>query len=263
MVYLIVVVYLLVLALGFFFQRSLIFYPGELESDYPFDLAGGARELFVETVDGENINAIYYPGHLPLAVLYLHGNAGDLNSWQHVSLDFTRRGYHFFIVDYRGYGKSTGVISEKGFYHDAEAAFRYVSSDLGIPADRIIIYGRSIGTGPAVELATRHRAKGLVLEAPFSSLVKLANQKLPFLLPALTLRFRFNNLSKINRVECPILFIHGSDDRLIPPAHSRLLYDRFAGRKELILIDKGTHNDLSVFPEYQKALINTFPKLFK
>jgi len=253
-VFIILVVYLLVLLLAHIMQNRLIFHPGKLADGYQFDLGPEDEEIFLETQDGERINALYFAGTNDEIVLYFHGNAGDMSSWQYVAEDFVRLGYHFFIIDYRGYGKSSGSLSEDGLYADARAAWDYVTNVKHFTPESIVIYGRSIGTGVAVELATHTHARALILEAPYTGLRALARQKAPFILPSLTLQYSFDNLSKIDRIGSPILFIHGSNDRLIPPSHSQKLFDAFQGRKKLVTIEGGSHNDLSTHSSYHDAL---------
>lgn len=248
-----IVLYVTVVVLLYTLQSRLIFYPGKLSADYRFRLRPHDRELFLETQDGERINALFFRGTGDDVILYFHGNAGDLSGWQYVAKDFTDSGFNVFLIDYRGYGKSTGRLSEKGMYRDAKAAYDYLIAQ-GFPPSRILIYGRSIGSGVAVALASRVSCKGLVLESPFSSLSRLANEKLPLFFPSLYLRFRFDNLAKINQVKCPVLFLHGSHDTLIPLAHSQKLYEHFQGKKQLITVERGAHNDLHTFPRYEQFL---------
>jgi uncharacterized protein len=214
----------------------------------------GHEEVFLKTSDGEEISALFYSGKREDVILYFHGNAGDLSSWQFVSDDFTSLDYSFFILDFRGYGKSSGVISEEGFYNDAEAAYQYLITVKKIKPENILIYGRSIGSGVAVELAARHKTKALMLEAPYSSLRTLAREKAPYVFPQFWLKYHFNSIAKINRVQCPILFIHGSKDTLIPAQHSRKLTEAFSGQKQLLIIDGGSHNDLRMFESYHNGL---------
>jgi fermentation-respiration switch protein FrsA (DUF1100 family) len=248
------------LLLGFAFQRNLIFFPGKLSKDFIFKKP--AEEIFLHTSDGERINALFYQNKKKEVILYFHGNAGDLSNWQYIAEDFTNIGYNFLIIDYRGYGKSSGTITEKGLYEDAETAFQFLLNEKGFRTDEIIIYGRSIGTGVAVELASRHAVRGLILEAPYTSLKKLANEKMPFLLPSLFLRFHFDNIGKINAVKSPVLFIHGARDTLIPPSHTNKLCEHFNGRQKKVIIQNGSHNDLSDFTEYHETLITVIPELF-
>lgn len=222
---------------------------------FAFDLRNGATETFIKTKDGETINALFYPGPTNIAILYLHGNAGDLSSWQDVHNDLVGLGHNLLIIDYRGYGKSTGTISEAGLYADAEAAYQYLIEEKQFTPENIILYGRSIGTGVAVEMATRHKVKQLILESPYSSLKALAKEKVPYLLPSLVMRFAFDNVKKINSVQCPILFFHGAIDTLIPVEHTHRLYDAFKGEKQKIIVPAAGHNDLSEFQEYRDGLM--------
>jgi uncharacterized protein len=166
------------------------------------------------------------------------------------------------VIDYRGYGKSSGTISESGFYKDAEAAFRYLVNVKAFYPRNIIVYGRSIGSGVASWLAAQHRVAGLVLESPYTSLGALANEKLPFFFPSLFLRYCFDTIKRINDVKCPIIFVHGDQDTLIPYAHAERLFKSFNGSKKLITISGGAHNDLSGFPAYQSFLRHEMRSFF-
>lgn len=249
--------YLVCILLGFLLQTNLIFFPGKLPPDYRFNLGNGDEEVQLKTSDGETIHGLFFEGVENDAIIYFHGNAGDLSGWQNVAADFITAGYNILIIDYRGYGKSTGTISEKGLYHDAEAAWQYMIDKGFLPAN-IIIYGRSIGTGIAVELASRYTCKGLVLESPYTSLKQLAQEKAPYLFPSLWLKYHFDNIGKIEKVQSPVLFVHGEHDTLIPVSHTKTLYEKFSGTKKLLLVKGGTHNDLSSFPEYQEIIKGLF-----
>jgi uncharacterized protein len=254
--------YAVCVLLLFLFQSRLIFFPGKLAKNFTFTLRPIDEEVFIKTKDEELINALFYKGSRSDVILYFHGNAGDLSGWQYVAEDFVNVGFSVLIIDYRGYGKSSGRISEKGFYKDARAAVNYLLNQKNYTLKDILIYGRSIGTGIAVELATAYHVKGLILEAPYTSLKKLANEKLPFFFPGLFLRSHFNNLERINRVKCPVIFIHGERDTLIPPHHSRKLFDTFTGRKRLILIPGASHNDVTTYPDYQSFVQLVLPTYF-
>lgn len=259
----IIVIFFIVIILLFVFQTKLVFYPGKLSRNYKFKLRPGDEEVFITTKDDEKINALFYHGDRDDVILYFHGNAGDLSGWQFVAEDFVSFGYSILIIDYRGYGKSTGTISEKGFYKDAEAAHNFLVTRKNVTSDNIIIYGRSIGTGVAVELARNKQCKGLVLESPYTSLKKLANEKLPFFFPSLYLKFSFNNLAKIQEVKSPVIFLHGSKDTLIPASHTQKLFKKFTGKKKMILIAEGSHNDLNSFEEHQIFLKEYLSSFFE
>ncbi len=257
----IVGLYLAVSLVLYLLQTRLIFYPRRLTPGFRF--AAEAREVVLKTADGERINGLFFVGASDDVILYFHGNAGDLSGWQYVAEDFTDYGYNVLIIDYRGYGKSTGKISEEGFYRDAEAAWNFLANEKGFSGDHVIIYGRSVGTGVATHLASKKKCRGLVLEAPYSSLTKLANEKLPMFFPGLYLQYRFDNLAKINEVTCPIVFLHGSHDELIPARHTKVLYDAFHGKKEMVLFEGGSHNDLNAFPEHRYVMEEVLSGFFE
>lgn len=259
----IIVLYLTGVLALYFFQTRLIFYPAKLAKDFKFRTIPFREEVFLKTADGETINGLFFPGEdKTKAILYFHGNAGDLSGWQFVAEDLLPSGLSIFIIDYRGYGKSTGSITEKGLYADADAAFRFLQDTKKIKADSIIIYGRSIGSGVAVDLASRERCGGLVLESAYSSLATLANEKVPFFFPSFYLRTKFKNIVKINQVTAPVVFVHGSDDTLIPSAHSQLLFETFRGKKRFVLIRNGQHNDLHAFPEFKDFITSSLQPFF-
>ncbi|MBA2665052.1 MAG: alpha/beta hydrolase [Bradymonadaceae bacterium] len=237
-------------------QSKLIFFPERLPADYAFALADHEEEHFFETADGERLNAIWSraPGDGRATVLYFHGNAGSLRTWKDVASDFTRLGLDTFIIDYRGYGKSSGSLSEAGLYHDAQAAWDYLVGQ-GIVAADIVIYGRSIGTGVASELAANvGLARALILESPFTSLVALAKELNPFLLPGLLLRFRFDSATKLPKARMPILLVHGERDELISVSHSHKLHALLGERSTLAIIAAAGHNDVGAYPAYHAAL---------
>jgi fermentation-respiration switch protein FrsA (DUF1100 family) len=260
--YIIVALYLVLVVVFYFLQTRLIFYPGKLAKDYQFKLGALGEEVFLNTSDGERIHGLYFYGVKSDVILYFHGNAGDLSGWKFVAQDFTTVGYNVLLIDYRGYGKSSGAISEEGLYKDAAAAYSFLVKDKGYSPANIIIYGRSIGSGVAVDLASEQRCKGLVLESPYSSLATLANEKIPFFFPSLYLRYSFNNLQKIEQVRCPVIFLHGAADELIPATHTERLFNKFSGKKTKLIIPKGTHNDLNSFEEYNHFLTQVLPRVF-
>ncbi|HEY0741620.1 MAG TPA: alpha/beta hydrolase [Chryseosolibacter sp.] len=259
----VIVIYVLAAVLLFVFQTRLIFYPGKLPKDYRFRTVPLRQEVFIKTADGETINGLFFPGEeKKRAILYLHGNAGDLSGWQFVAEDLLPSGLSIFIIDYRGYGKSTGSVSERGLYADAEAAYQYLVEEKNIKPADILVYGRSIGSGVAVELACRKQTAGVVLESAYTSLSQLANEKVPFFFPSFYLRTKFNNMNKISRLKVPVFLVHGTDDTLIPANHSEHLYRSCSGKKSILLIDKGQHNDLQGFEEFRQFVRKSLPSFF-
>ncbi len=237
-------------------QAKLIFFPEKLPANYVFDLADSEEEVLMTTVDGKKISGLLNRTHLPEArgvILYLHGNAGSLRSWKDVAPTFTNLGFDILIIDYRGFGKSTGSPTEKGLYEDAHTAWRFLLTR-GYQPGNIVLYGRSVGTGVASELATQVNARAMILESPFTSMVAVAKALYPFLLPGLILRFRFETDKRIDRIKMPVLIIHGDRDEIIPVDHSHKLHAQFKERSKLVIVAQAGHNDISAYPAYDKAL---------
>ena len=158
-----------------------------------------------------------------------------------------RLGVGVFIVDYRGYGLSEGRPSEKGIYMDAEAAFDYLASDLGLNVERdVILLGRSLGAGVAVEMATRHRVRGVILESGFTSIREMADASgspLPIPLVLTLFEARYDSISKIGRVESPVMVLHGDRDDTVPYWMAEKLYAAASEPKTLYPIRGANHND--------------------
>ena len=239
-----------------------IFVPEKLPGDFDYRLPKNAQELFIDTSDGETINAILFKA--PSAkgvVVYFHGNAGSLSSWQFVSDDIVPLGYDILIIDYRGYGKSTGNISEKGLYLDAEASFDRLKS-LGYEEGRIVVYGRSLGTGVAFNLVGERKAGGLIIESPFTNMPDLVSAFFPIPLPGFIISIKFENMEKAPKVAIPTLVLHGDSDELIPFSQGRRIFEALKVKeKTMAVIKGGGHNDLSQFPEYHRAVKNFLDEL--
>lgn len=171
-------------------------------------------------------------------VFYHHGNGEDLQSIQARLNSLQRMGVSVLAWDYPGYGTSDGKPTTKGILRIAEAIWEQIPDTFGFPHDRVILYGRSVGSGPATWLAARRQPAGLVLEGAFTSIfrVGLGRNFLPW--------DHFDNLSRIDRLRCPVLFLHGTEDRTIPFSHGQRLLEQSAGPKFFTWIDGGGHNDL-------------------
>ena len=194
--------------------------------------------LKVPTSGGERIAAVYLPN--PAAtytVLFSHGNAEDLG-WVLPSLSPLRDlGFGVFAYDYRGYGLSQGRASEQHVYADIDAAYDYLTRELRVPAARIILYGRSLGAGAAVDLAARQSVGGLIVESPFLTAFRVMTRipLFPF--------DRFRNVDKIGRVRCPVLVMHGEADEIVPLWHGQQLFERAPGPKMFLAVPGAHHND--------------------
>ena len=167
-------------------------------------------------------------GPAPGWILYLHGSSGNVATpgYNQAWAEFHRLGLGVMAVDYRGYGGSAGVPSEAGLYLDAAAAYAYLTTELHVPVERIIIYGYSLGSAVAIDLASRLPAAGLIVEGAFLSVPARGAELYPYLPVAWLAHNRFASMDKVGRVTMPKLFIHARQDQVIPLAHGRRLFDR-------------------------------------
>ncbi|MGF1516423.1 MAG: alpha/beta hydrolase [Nodosilinea sp.] len=194
--------------------------------------------LKVPVTADENISATYLANaEADYVLLYIHGNAEDLGDIRPVLERLYDWGFGVFAYDYRGYGTSVGRPSEANAYEEVIAAYTYLIEQLGIPPERIIVYGRSVGGGPATALAAQHPVAGLILESSFTSAFRV-------LVPFPLLPFdKFPNLATIQEVQAPVLVMHGEADSIIPVDHGRALYEAAPGPKLSLWVAEAEHND--------------------
>lgn len=241
-------------ALGLLYltQERIILPASTLAADYRFQFDQPFEEVWIP-VQGASLHALHFKQPNPRGVVFfLHGNAGNLVSWT-TGLDFYRRvNYDLFIVDYRGYGKSTGHIeNEAQLYADARAAYDAVAP---LYRDKpIVIYGRSLGTALAASLARDVQPRLLVLVSPFASLAASAAQAYPWA-PEWVLKYPLRTDAIIGDVKSPILLIHGSEDKLIPLSHSERLKALARSPVELLVVPGAGHSDIHKFPVYLDGL---------
>jgi len=185
-------------------------------------------------------------------VIYFGGNAEEV-SWL---LDFAGRfaGWSLLLVNYRGYGESEGKPGERELFSDALALYDYAKQRGDIVPERIVAMGRSLGSGVAVHLAAHRLVRGVVLVSPYDSLVEVGRRHYPFLPVSLLLRHRFDSLAKVPQIETPLLCLVATEDRLIPAAHSRALFDAWRGAKTWQEIPLADHDSISGEPEYWRSI---------
>ncbi len=232
-----------VLSSIFLFQRRLIYHPRAEAVALPATvLFDGLRDVRIDTSDGVRLHAWYWPGRANgYAILFLHGNAGDRSDRRALLRALHDRGYALLALDYRGYGGSEGSPSEAGLYLDAEAAASWL---VAAGHERLVYFGESLGTAVAVELARRRTPHAMVLEAPFDSLVNVAQHHFPWLPVHWLLSDRFWAAKRISEVDAPVLVIHGEQDTVVPQARGRALFDAAASAKTWISVPGAGHNDL-------------------
>ncbi len=239
-----------------FAQESLIFFPETLPQDFRFSFPGRFSEVRVP-VEGAEIDALHFHADNPKGViLYFHGNAGSLRTWGEIATDFTRHGWDLFLPDYRGYGKSTGTIRNEKTLHD-DAAALFTRLKILYPPERIVLYGRSLGTGIAVKLAVREKPRAVILESAYSSFVDVAKFHYPYLprwFLHLFMKYTLRTDQWIGQVGCPVYLFHGTKDDIVPFASSERLMPLIRGEKRLIAIPGGGHNDLDIYAQYREEL---------
>lgn len=192
----------------------------------------------LSTAGGERIAAVYLPNAgATYTVLFSHGNGEDLGGVLPLLPVLRDLGFSVFAYDYRGYGLSEGRPSERNVYADIDAAYDYLTRDLRVPPERIILYGRSLGAGAAVDLASRRFVGGLILESPFLTAFRVMTR-----IPVFPFD-KFRNVDKIGRVRCPVLVMHGEADEIVPLWHGQRLFERAPGPKTLVVIPGAHHND--------------------
>ncbi len=238
-------------------QEQLIFPGKKLDDNFRFHYDTPFKEVSIP-VAGAELHALHFQQKQPRGLIFfLHGNAGNLQTWA-TDIDFyVRENYDLFIMDYRGYGKSTGKIqSQEQLHHDVLTAWNAIHTDY--PNQPIVIYGRSLGSALAVELARQVEHELLVLVSPFTSMNAMAKKLYP-LAPLGLLRYPLATDQQIAKVSSPILFIHGNRDDFIPMGHSQRLQALSTSPSELLIIDGAGHNDIHQYPAYVDGLARALP----
>lgn len=226
-------------------ERALIYFPVRELAGTPASLGLTHREVRFEAEDGTRLHGWLIPGPRPAALLWAHGNAGNISHRLDNIRDIhDRLGVGIFIFDYRGYGQSDGTPSEAGLYRDARAARRVLVDRLGVPARQVVYFGRSLGAAVAMELALADPPAGVILESPFLSVRAMANRVLPG--SGFLLRSRFDSLARARRLRAPLLVLHGDSDEVVPHDHGRRLWEAAAEPKAFYTIRGAGHNNTYV-----------------
>ncbi len=241
-------------------ERKFVFFPTAAIERTPADAGLKFEDLYFMTVDGIKLNGWFIPApalsaesaNPKITLLWFHGNGGNLgHRVEDLALLNQRLGVNIFIFDYRGYGRSEGRPAESGIYRDARAALDYLASRDDVDRERIVFFGRSLGTAVAVELAGELSAKedgrpspqGLILVSPFTSLGDMARILYPYLPLRPLIGNRFNTLARIRDIHRPLLIIHGERDELIPLTQGRQLFNAANPPKSFHPLPYAGHND--------------------
>ena len=228
------------------FQRSLQYFPSVDARDAGPHTGGVMRTVSYPTEDGLTLSGWYRPAPAgrPTLVLF-HGNGGQHGDRAASMRPFMTAGYGVLLAGYRGYGGNPGEPTEPGLYADGRAALDWLAGE-GVAPEEVVLYGESLGTGVAVQMATEYPVAGLVLEAPFTSAVDVGQAAYRWLPVRWLMWDRYDNLSKIGAVTAPLLLIHGESDQVIPIAFGRRLFEAANGPKTARFIPRAGHNDLDL-----------------
>ena len=222
-------------------------------SEYQYNFRVAHEEYNIKTEDGNTLNSVLFKAVKPKGVIfYLHGNGGSIDSWQRVAFHYTDLGYDVFMLDYPGYGKSTGHIkSQQQLFDAVKMAYQHVKTLY--PENQIVILGYSIGTGPAAWLASQNHPQRLILLAPYYSLADEVKTLYPFL-PSFILKYQFNTYKYIQHLPAPITIFHGDADELIDHTSSIRLKKYFKPGDRLIILKGQQHNGINENGDYLDSL---------
>lgn len=251
----------IVLTMGilfYFFQHRFFFQPEKLPADFQFAYDNlRAEEKTVEPETGATINYLHFQVNEPKGVvLYLKGNTKSIKGWGKFAIDFTRLGYEVIMMDYRGFGKSTGRRTSDAMKRDSQ--FIYDLAKKEFTEDKIVVYGRSLGSGFAARLASKNNPRLLILTSPLYSLSKAVHRYLPFMPARPFLRYNLPTFQYLKNVRCPIKIIHGSDDKLVPVNTAVDLSEINPKLTRLYIILGAGHINVHQFEEYHRVMQEIF-----
>lgn len=241
------VTYLGIIVVFWFLERRLVFRPSSADEAWLAPEDARSQDVSFTSSDGTAIHGRWIPPETPQhgAVLVTNGNGGNLTHRGRLAAELRKTlGAGVLLFDYPGYGKTSGKPTEESCYAAGDAAYKWLTDEQKIAPGRVILCGESLGGGPAVELATKHEHRALVLIYTFTSLPDAAKYHFP-LLPVRTLmRTRFDNLAKIGRCPRPVFFLHGTADRVVPFNHSEKLFAAANEPKHFVRLDGFGHSML-------------------
>jgi uncharacterized protein len=234
-------------------QENMLFFPEKLRIDHKFTFNSDFEEHYFQVDHKTTLHGLLFPADSSKGLIfYLHGNAGSNDSWGEIADVYLDNNYDFFILDYRGFGKSQGKISsEKQLYNDIQIV--YDSLQTKYSENNIVIIGYSIGTGPAANLASANHPKLLILKAPYYNLPDLV-QRYIRILPSFFIRYKFMTNESLPKIQCPVIIFHGDRDETIYVGSSYKLKELFKPGDRFIVLEGQRHNGINNNPVYLEHL---------
>ncbi len=248
-----IITYVVLCIVFYFFQHYFFFRPEILPKHFEYKYPFPFDEVNFEMEDGGEINGLHFK--VPNAkgvICYFKGNSRSVKGWAKFARDFIGKGYDFFMIDYRGFGKSSGKRNQTTLFNDAQTVYKWLSTQC--PEEKITIYGRSLGSGIATRIASWNKPRMLILDSPYYSFLYQI-QRYGFWLPLKwILRYQIRSDQYIKKVTAPVFIIHGTRDRLISFKQGKMLHELIPDHSALIAIEGGGHNNLPSYSEYHEEL---------
>jgi fermentation-respiration switch protein FrsA (DUF1100 family) len=243
--------YGLVLAIVYLMQGRMLYLsnvPGRTLTMTPADARMDYEDVSIETADGVTLHGWFIAGRSRRVLIFFHGNAGNISHRLDSIRQFQNLGLSVLIIDYRGYGQSTGRTTESGIYRDADAIWRYLTETRGVRPNNVVIFGRSLGASVAARLAAQQNPLALIVESSFTSVPDIAQELYPWLPARWLSRLSHATRDYIREVHCPVLVIHSSDDEIIPYHHGQAIFAAAPEPRTLLTL-RGSHNDAFLWDE--------------
>ncbi len=252
-------IFYIFLCVTFYFTQHFFFFrPEILPHNFAYKYEFPFEEVHFDMEDGGVINGLIFKvPNSKGVVFYFKGNSRSIKGWAKFARDFVSKGYDFFMIDYRGFGKSTGKRSERILYNDGQHVYKWLTEQY--TEKEIIIYGRSLGSGIATRIASWNKPRMLILDSPYFSFYYQI-RRFAFILPIQwLLRYQIRTDQFIKKVDCPVFILHGTKDRLIPINQSKKLKQLAPQKIELFEIEGGGHNNLpdyAIYHDYLYDILN-------
>ena len=246
------IAYLIIGFALYFNQRRLTFRRSKKpNSPEYYNLTNVSEEFIVITNKIRLLSWLSKPKNNKPTIIFFHGNSFDIGERAHKIKFFIEKGYGILLHAYRGFSGNKGDPTEKSIYNDAKVVVDWVKKNILINENNIILYGESLGTAVAIELGQYKKYKGIILEAPFTSVSELAQKMYPIYPVKYLIWDKFDNISKINNLISPLLVLHGKNDEIVPFSMGKKIYEEYKNKKDYVFIDEGMHNNL-----YDYGIVN-------